>query len=56
MPRSSREHDIDHDYETLLELLDDARLEDDKDEVLRLERELKQFKRAKKALRFDEDR
>ena len=55
MVRSSREHDLDHEYEQLLELLDDARLEDDKDEVLRLERELKQFKRGKRSLRWNDE-
>jgi hypothetical protein len=56
MTRSSREHELDHEYEELLERLDDARLEGNKDEILRLERELKQFKRNKKSHRKDEDR
>jgi hypothetical protein len=56
MTRSSREHEIDHEYEELLERLADARLEGDKDEILRLERDLKQFKRSKKSLRKDDDR
>jgi len=56
MTRSSREHELDHEYEALLERLDDARLEGDKDEVLRLERGLKQFKRNKKAHRKEDER
>jgi hypothetical protein len=55
MVRSSKEHDLDHEYEQLLELLDDARLEDNKDEILRLERELKQFKREKRSFRWDDE-
>ena len=56
MARSAREHDVDHEYEELLELLEDARLEGDKDEILRLELELRQFKRSKKSHRWDDER